>query len=186
MAALGHTYATSGRHDEAEKVLDEIKELSRHNFVSPYSLARVYAGLGRNEQALDWLKRHTAKKHGILVYLKVEPAFDGLRSEPRFNESSAVNEPRLTLQSYFGLRKGQNALMSNAPNKIIYSMVGVAKYYDKKPVFKDIYLSYFYGAKIGVIGLNGSGKSSLLRIIAGVDTEFAGETCVSQATQWGS
>ena len=69
--------------------------------------------------------------------------------------------------------------MSSAPNKIIYSMVGVGKYYDKKPVIKDIYLSYFYGAKIGVIGLNGSGKSSLLRIIAGVDKEFVGETMIS-------
>jgi energy-dependent translational throttle protein EttA len=58
-------------------------------------------------------------------------------------------------------------------------MVGVGKYYDKKPVIKDIYLSYFYGAKIGVIGLNGSGKSSLLRIIAGVDREFVGETVIS-------
>ena len=69
--------------------------------------------------------------------------------------------------------------MTSAPNKIIYSMVGVGKYYDKKPVIKDIYLSYFYGAKIGVIGLNGSGKSSLLRIIAGVDKEFVGETVIS-------
>jgi sulfate-transporting ATPase len=69
--------------------------------------------------------------------------------------------------------------MSSAPNKIIYSMVGVGKYYDKKPVIRDIYLSYFYGAKIGVIGLNGSGKSSLLRIIAGVDKEFVGETVIS-------
>ncbi len=69
--------------------------------------------------------------------------------------------------------------MSSAPNKIIYSMVGVGKYYDKKPVIKDIYLSYFYGAKIGVLGLNGSGKSSLLRIIAGVDKEFVGETVIS-------
>jgi ATP-binding cassette ChvD family protein len=58
-------------------------------------------------------------------------------------------------------------------------MVGVGKYYDKKPVLKDIYLSYFYGAKIGVLGLNGSGKSSLLRILAGVDKEFVGETVVS-------
>lgn len=58
-------------------------------------------------------------------------------------------------------------------------MVGVGKYYDKKPVIKDIYLSYFHGAKIGVIGLNGSGKSSLLRIIAGVEKEFVGETVIS-------
>ncbi len=59
-------------------------------------------------------------------------------------------------------------------------MVGVSKYYDKKPVLKDIYLSYFYGAKIGVIGLNGSGKSSLLRILAGTDKEFNGEAVLSQ------
>src|SRR5919205_626038 len=69
--------------------------------------------------------------------------------------------------------------MSSEPNKVIYSMVGVSKFYDKKPVLKDIYLSYFYGAKIGVIGLNGSGKSSLLRILAGVDQEFQGKTAVS-------
>jgi ATP-binding cassette ChvD family protein len=66
-----------------------------------------------------------------------------------------------------------------APNKIIYSMVGVSKFYDKKQVLKDIYLSYFYGAKIGVIGLNGSGKSSLLRILAGVELDFIGETILS-------
>ena len=69
--------------------------------------------------------------------------------------------------------------MSTEPNKIIYSMVGVSKYYDKKAVLKGIYLSYFYGAKIGVIGLNGSGKSSLLRILAGVDKEFNGEAKLS-------
>ncbi|MBI5739198.1 MAG: energy-dependent translational throttle protein EttA [Nitrospirae bacterium] len=69
--------------------------------------------------------------------------------------------------------------MSNEPNKVIYSMIGVSKFYDKKPVLKDIYLSYFYGAKIGVIGLNGSGKSSLLRILAGRDKEFNGETVLS-------
>jgi ATP-binding cassette ChvD family protein len=65
------------------------------------------------------------------------------------------------------------------PNKIIYSMVGVSKFHGKKQVLKDIYLSYFYGAKIGVIGLNGSGKSSLLRILAGTDHDFLGETVIS-------
>src|ERR1700681_1035152 len=69
--------------------------------------------------------------------------------------------------------------MPTEPNKIIYSMVGVSKFYDKKAVLKDIYLSYFYGAKIGVSGLNGSGKSSLLRILAGVDKEIQGETVIS-------
>ncbi|HTR45290.1 MAG TPA: energy-dependent translational throttle protein EttA [Thermodesulfovibrionales bacterium] len=69
--------------------------------------------------------------------------------------------------------------MANEPNKVIYSMIGVSKFYDKKPVLKDIYLSYFYGAKIGVLGLNGSGKTSLLRILAGRDKEFNGETVLS-------
>jgi ATP-binding cassette ChvD family protein len=63
--------------------------------------------------------------------------------------------------------------------KIIYTMHRVGKKHGTKQVLKDINLSYFYGAKIGVIGLNGSGKSSLLRILAGADTEFSGETSVS-------
>ena len=63
--------------------------------------------------------------------------------------------------------------------KIIFSMVDVSKIYDKKAVLKDIYLSYYYGAKIGVLGLNGSGKSSLLRIMAGLDEDFRGETVLS-------
>ena len=69
--------------------------------------------------------------------------------------------------------------MNQQPDKVIYSMVGVSKYYDKKAVLKDIYLGYFYGAKIGVLGLNGSGKSTLLRIIAGVDQDYQGETVLS-------
>ncbi len=69
--------------------------------------------------------------------------------------------------------------MAIDPNKVIYSMIGVSKLYDKKYVLKDIYLSYFYGAKIGVLGLNGSGKSSLLKILAGVDQDFVGETILS-------
>jgi ATP-binding cassette ChvD family protein len=64
---------------------------------------------------------------------------------------------------------------SNEPNKIIYSMIGLSKRHEKKIILKDIYLSYFFGAKIGVLGLNGAGKSSLLRIIAGVDTNFEGQ-----------
>jgi sulfate-transporting ATPase len=69
--------------------------------------------------------------------------------------------------------------MSQQPDKIICSMVRVGKYYNKKPVLQDISLSYFYGAKIGVLGLNGSGKSSFLRIMAGEDTEFNGEMIMS-------
>src|SRR5215213_7757345 len=71
-------------------------------------------------------------------------------------------------------------MSTNEPNKIIFSMVKVSKFYDKKPVLKDIYLSFFYGAKIGVLGLNGAGKSSLLRIIAGTDKEYNGEVVFSK------
>ena len=64
--------------------------------------------------------------------------------------------------------------------KIIFSMVGVSKTYPpQKQVLKDIYLSFFYGAKIGIIGLNGSGKSSLLKIIAGLDKSYQGEVVFS-------
>jgi energy-dependent translational throttle protein EttA len=69
--------------------------------------------------------------------------------------------------------------MSVDDKKVIYSMIKVSKFYNDKPVLKDISLSYFYGAKIGVLGLNGSGKSSLLRILAGIDKEFNGETVIS-------
>src|SRR5262245_56740516 len=64
--------------------------------------------------------------------------------------------------------------------KIIFSMVGVSKVYSPhKQVLKDIYLSFYYGAKIGIIGLNGSGKSSLLKIIAGVLKPDKGEVVFS-------
>ena len=64
--------------------------------------------------------------------------------------------------------------------KVIYSMIRVSKIHPpNKQVLKDINLSYFYGAKIGVIGANGSGKSSLLRILAGVDQDFIGETVLA-------
>jgi ATP-binding cassette ChvD family protein len=64
--------------------------------------------------------------------------------------------------------------------KIIFSMVGVSKSFTpQKQVLKDIYLSFFYGAKIGIIGLNGSGKSTLLKIIAGVETSYNGEVVFS-------
>ncbi|MBU0483552.1 MAG: energy-dependent translational throttle protein EttA [Proteobacteria bacterium] len=65
--------------------------------------------------------------------------------------------------------------MSADDKKIIYSMIRVSKFYEKNPILKDISLSYFYGAKIGVLGLNGSGKSSLLRILAGTDQDFNGK-----------
>jgi ATP-binding cassette ChvD family protein len=73
-----------------------------------------------------------------------------------------------------------------ADNKIIFSMVGVGKVYPpNRQVLKDIYLSFFYGAKIGVLGMNGSGKSSLLRIVAGVDKDYLGEITVQKGITFG-
>ncbi len=69
--------------------------------------------------------------------------------------------------------------MSQEIDKIIYSMIRVSKKHGQKEVLKDISLSYFYGAKIGVLGLNGSGKSSLLKILAGEDQSFDGETVLA-------
>ncbi len=75
--------------------------------------------------------------------------------------------------------------MTQDTKKVIYTMVNVSKFHGTKQVLKDIYLSYFYGAKIGVLGLNGSGKSSLLKILAGVDSEFSGETILSKGLSVG-
>jgi ATP-binding cassette ChvD family protein len=70
-------------------------------------------------------------------------------------------------------------MMGNEPDKIIYSMIRVSKRHGQKEVLKDISLSYFYGAKIGVLGMNGAGKSSLLKILAGVDPSFDGKTVLA-------
>ncbi len=70
-------------------------------------------------------------------------------------------------------------MSQNEPDKIIYSMMRVTKRHGQREVLKNISLSYFYGAKIGVLGLNGSGKSSLLKVLAGVDKDFEGETACS-------
>ena len=69
--------------------------------------------------------------------------------------------------------------MSGEPNKVIYSMVGVSRHYDNKTVLKDIYLSYFYGAKIGVLGLNGSGKARFSAFLQELIKRFNSETVLS-------
>lgn len=72
------------------------------------------------------------------------------------------------------------------PQKIIFSMVGVGKIFKpNRQVLRDIYLSFFYGAKIGVLGLNGSGKSTLLKIIAGIDDEYVGQITANKDITFG-
>ena len=80
----------------------------------------------------------------------------------------------------FVLISGSQSKLNMSDEKIIFSMAGVNKIHPpKKQVLKNIYLSFFYGAKIGVLGLNGAGKSSLLRIIAGKDQDYEGEVVFS-------
>ena len=66
----------------------------------------------------------------------------------------------------------------NAPEKFVFFMERMSKEYGSKAVLKDIWLSFYYGAKIGIIGPNGSGKSTLLRIMAGIDKDFSGEAWI--------
>src|SRR5467141_3845565 len=76
--------------------------------------------------------------------------------------------------------------MSPADKQIIFSLIGVGRVYPpKKQVLKDIYLSFYYAAKIGVLGLNGAGKSTLLRIIAGVDKDYLGQITVQKGITFG-
>ncbi len=84
VSALAHAYGRSGNRAEAEKLLSDLQAKSIKEYVSPYYLALVYVGLGRNEQALDLLDQAFADRSNGLVFLKVEPELDQLRSNPRF------------------------------------------------------------------------------------------------------
>jgi len=94
------------------------------------------------------------------------------------HQAKTINLSVITLSLCKNIKENFKAPMSD--EKIIFSMAGVNKIYPpSKQVLKNIYLSFFYGAKIGVIGLNGSGKSSLLKIIAGLDKSYQGEVVFS-------
>jgi tetratricopeptide (TPR) repeat protein len=83
---LGHAYAASGRRDEALKVIGELKELSKRKHVSPYNMAAFYTALGEKNQAFEYLERAYNERDVVVVYLKVDPMFDSIRSDPRFKE----------------------------------------------------------------------------------------------------
>ncbi|MDQ3818972.1 MAG: tetratricopeptide repeat protein, partial [Acidobacteriota bacterium] len=80
---LGHALAAAGRRDEALRILNQMKEMSKHRYVSPYYFAIVYAGLGDSDEAFRWLETCHKEHEGRLVFLRVEPYFDNLRSDPR-------------------------------------------------------------------------------------------------------
>jgi tetratricopeptide (TPR) repeat protein len=83
-ADLGHAYAVSGNREEAQKVMDELEELSKQRYVSSYHIALIYTGLGEKDRAFEWLEKAYEERSDLLVYLKVEPRVDRLRSDPRF------------------------------------------------------------------------------------------------------
>jgi tetratricopeptide (TPR) repeat protein len=87
LGLLGHAYGSSGNKMEAEKILDQLKELSKERYVSAYSFALVYLGLGNKEEALRWLEKGYQDRAGNdLTSIRVEPLLDSLRGDPRFEE----------------------------------------------------------------------------------------------------
>jgi len=84
VSALAHAYAKAGNKAEAEKLLAVLTLQSKTQYVSPYYFAIVYVGLGENEKAMDWLDKAFADRSNGLVFMKVEPELDNLRSNPRF------------------------------------------------------------------------------------------------------
>jgi len=90
IALLGRAYAVSGKKDEALKVLDKLNELSKRGYVSSYRIAAIYAGLHETEQAFEWLRRAYEERDAWLIWLRVDPVFDDLRSDRRFQELSKL------------------------------------------------------------------------------------------------
>jgi tetratricopeptide (TPR) repeat protein len=85
-AQLGYAYAVAGRTEQARKILDDLKELAKHpgRYVSPFDFALIYMGLGEKDQAFEWLNKTYDENPYKLSFLKVNPRFDSLRSDPRF------------------------------------------------------------------------------------------------------
>jgi serine/threonine-protein kinase len=83
-ATLGHAHAVSGRRDEALAVLDELKKASQQRYVSPYYIALIYVGLGRDQEAIAWLQKARDERETYLILMKVEPVFDRLHSNAEF------------------------------------------------------------------------------------------------------
>ena len=83
---LGEAYAAAGRRDEAPKVLEQLQELSKQRYVTPYVVGRIYATLGQMDEAFGWLETAYQQRAEWMVLLKVDPCLDDLRSDPRFQD----------------------------------------------------------------------------------------------------
>ena len=84
LALLGHAYAVSGKRVEAEQVLRDLEQLQCQRYVSPYTVAAIYAGLGNQEQAFTWLEKAVEERDVWLMNLKVDPVFAKMRSNRKF------------------------------------------------------------------------------------------------------
>jgi adenylate cyclase len=82
--ALGHAYAVAGMRDEALKIIASLKEQSKQRYIAPFRFALIYVGLGENDQAFEWLEKSFKDRSPDMKFLKVDPRFDNLRSDPRF------------------------------------------------------------------------------------------------------
>ena len=86
LASLGYAYARAGKKQEAQRILERLKVVSRHRYVSSYTTGLIYASLGQPDEALDWLQKAYDDRFWMMAYLKVDPRWDPLRSNPRFVE----------------------------------------------------------------------------------------------------
>ena len=86
IAWLGQVYATAGYQAEALKILEQLQELSNRQYVTPYGVGRIYAALGQKDEAFHWLEIAYEQRANWMVFLKVDPVFDDLRSDPRFRD----------------------------------------------------------------------------------------------------
>ncbi len=83
---LGHAYAVAGKTAEARKILDDLRHLANERYILPYGIALIHVGLGDNDAALEWLERAYQERNAWMPFLQVEPRFDPLRSDPRFQD----------------------------------------------------------------------------------------------------
>ena len=84
LAGLAHAYAVTGNPAEATKILRRLEKLSGHRYVSSYEIAVIYLGLGKKDQAFEWLEKAYDEHASPLIFLKVDPRLDSLRSDPKF------------------------------------------------------------------------------------------------------
>lgn len=94
LAILAHAYAVAGKREEAQKIINELNEISQRRYVPAYLIALIYVGLDDKDQAFAWLEKAFAERSAGMVFIKVEPMFDPVRSDPRFQDLLRRVEPK--------------------------------------------------------------------------------------------